>query len=95
MEKAPEQQQEPITVLEVLRLVWEAEHFPCLGNGDIDVAIELERRALERAGHAVSEPNDPPGLRHCMMALLNGVGHEDRDEIMTCLDVLFDPEYRW
>ncbi len=95
MEKL-EQPQHKVTVLEVLRMVWQADHYPCLGNGDIDVAIGLEREALERAGQAVSEPNDPPGLRHCLTALLQpGLTSNDRDDVLTFLDNLFDPEYRW
>jgi hypothetical protein len=96
MEKMPEQQQEPLTVLEALRIVWKAEHYAIRGNGDVEVAESLDREALEKARYAVSEPNDPPGLRHCVTALLKpDLASDDRDDVMSFLDMLFDPEYRW
>jgi hypothetical protein len=59
-------------------------------------ADRLDREALETAKYAVSETNDPPGLRHCVTALLNpDLGRAARDDIMSFLDTLFDPEYRW
>jgi hypothetical protein len=49
-----------ITVCEVLRLLWKADHYPILGNHDAREATALTRDALDKASTAVSSPDDPP-----------------------------------
>jgi hypothetical protein len=54
--------QAPITVREALRLMWEADRYPILGNGDWRVAEGMESEALERAATAVREPRRSAGV---------------------------------
>ena len=49
----------PMTVRDVLPLVWQADAYPILGNEDMPVALRMERAALEHAETAVSSPDDP------------------------------------
>ena len=49
-----------ITVREVLRLLLEADSYPCLGNDDWRVADRMEAEALRKADTAVPFPDDPP-----------------------------------
>ena len=49
-----------ITVDEVLRLLWEAASYPCIGNEDWRVAARMEAAALAKVESAVASPDDPP-----------------------------------
>jgi hypothetical protein len=58
-----------VTVREVLRLLLEADSYPCPGNEDWAVAARMEAAALAKAETAVASPDDPPefalGCRPC------------------------------
>jgi hypothetical protein len=58
-----------ITVREVVRLLWEADSYPRLGNEDWGAADRLEAAALEKAAIAVSSRDDPPEFRRWLEAL--------------------------
>lgn len=47
---------QPLTVREVPHLIWEADRYPCLGNGDIQIADLLEEEALAKACDAIPQP---------------------------------------
>jgi len=58
-----------ITVREVLRLLLEADSYPCPGNEDWAVATRMEAAALEKAATAVASPDDPPEFARWLEAL--------------------------
>jgi hypothetical protein len=39
-----------ITIRDVIRLLWEADSYPCIGNEDWPVAARMEAAALAKAG---------------------------------------------
>jgi hypothetical protein len=58
-----------ITVREVLRLLLEADSYPCLGNEDWAVAARMEKEALRKAETAVASPDDPTEFGRWLEAL--------------------------
>jgi hypothetical protein len=85
--------QAPITVREALRLMWEADSYPILGNEDWRVAERMESEALERAATAVQGPDDPPEFAAWIAALRNPkLSADERDDILSAIYDLFDPE---
>jgi hypothetical protein len=58
-----------ITVRDVLRLLWEADSYPCIGNEDWTVAAGMEAAALAKAATAVASPDDPPEFGRWLGAL--------------------------
>jgi hypothetical protein len=83
----------PVSVRDVLRLVWEADGYPCLGNGDVRVAQRLEDEALAKASGAVSSPDDPPEFMQWLTALQDpSLRNPERYRILDALYELFDPE---
>ena len=82
-----------IIVREALRLLWEADSYPHLGNGDIPVAALLQEEALAKAASAVSSPDDPPEFSIWLATLQDeAVSCDTRESAMTALYDLFDPE---
>jgi hypothetical protein len=53
---------ETITVRDVLRLLWEADCYPRIGNHDWVVGAAMEEEALGKAATAVPSSDDPPGF---------------------------------
>ena len=51
-----------IPIREVLRLLLEADSYPCTGNDDWRVADRMEAEVLRKAATAVPFPDDPPNL---------------------------------
>ena len=47
---------QPLTIREVLHLIWEADRYPCPRNGDIQIADLLEEEALAKARDAIHQP---------------------------------------
>jgi hypothetical protein len=83
----------PITVREALRLIWEADHYPILGNEDWRVSAALAKDALEKAATAIPCPTDPPEFMGWLTTLLDqSAPAEDREAAMSALYDLFDPE---
>ena len=83
----------PVTIREILRLLWEADRYPCLGNGDNRAADRLERDALDMAVRATPCADDPPEFAIWLNALCGqALSHDARDTIMEKLYDLFDPE---
>jgi hypothetical protein len=58
-----------ITVREVIRLLLEADSYPCPGNEDWAVAARMEAAALAKAETAIASPDDPPGFARWLEAL--------------------------
>ena len=54
---------------EVIRLLWEADSYPRLGNEDWPVAARMEAAALAKAETAIRSPDDPPEFAHWLEAL--------------------------
>ena len=78
------------TVRKVLRLLWEADRYPHLGNEDNRAAALLEQEALVKAPRAVSCPGDPPELAHWLAALQDrSLPNPARDAVMAALYDLF------
>jgi hypothetical protein len=61
-----------ISVRDVLRLLWEADSYPCIGNEDWAVAAGMEAAALAKAATAVASPDDPPEFGRWLGALRGG-----------------------
>jgi hypothetical protein len=86
----------PLTRQEALRLIWQADCYPILGNEDWKASAILAEEALAKAEHAIAGPDDPPGYALMLAALRNPKLHaDDRDDILVVLHSLFDPEDRW
>jgi hypothetical protein len=82
-----------LTVRDVLRLVWEANCYPCLGNGDDKIAQRLEDEALAKVDAAITSPDDPPEFSQWLSALRDpSLRNPERDRIMDAIYSLFDPE---
>ena len=61
--------EQTVTVREVLRLLLEADSYPCLGNEDWAIAAGMEALALENAKNAVASADDPPQFGQWLEAL--------------------------
>lgn len=91
--KASRRSAAPITMREALRLLWEADHYPILGNEDWRASATLEQEARIRAATAKPSPDDPPEFGPWLAALLDeSVPECDREAVMSALYELFDPD---
>lgn len=83
----------PLTLRDALRAIWEADKYPILGNEDWRAAATLSAEALEGAAKAVPASDDPPEFAQWITALRDPqVPRGMREEIMSALHDLFDPE---
>jgi hypothetical protein len=83
----------PLTMREALRGIWQADKCPILGNEDCREQAILEAAALDRAATAVPAPDDSPEFGQWITALRDPqVPRDVREEIMSALHDLFDPE---
>ncbi len=83
----------PVTIRDVLRLRWEADIYPHLGNEDARVAQRLEAEALALAATAKASADDPPEFGRWLAVLSDpNVTPASRDVVMHALYDLFDPE---
>jgi hypothetical protein len=79
-----------ITVREALRLLWEADSYPRLGNADWPEAARMEAEALRKAETAVASPDDPPEFARWLEALQNrDLPMDDREEIHCAIHDYF------
>jgi len=77
---------ETITVREALRLLWEADCNPCIGNADWAVAAALTDEALANAKFATPSADDPPEFAVWLAALRNpDLSVDEREEIYWAL----------
>ena len=82
----------PITVREALRLFWEVDRYPILGNEDLRASIRMEKEARARAATAKASPDDPAEFGRWLAALCSErLGSDEHDDIMEGLYALFDP----
>ena len=80
----------PVTVREVIRLLWEADSYPRLGNEDWAAADRLEAAALEKAATAVPRPDDPPEFACWLGALRSAdLTTNEREEIYSAIHDYF------
>jgi hypothetical protein len=80
-----------ITVRDILRLLLQADSYPCLGNGDWRVCDLMEADALKLAVRALSSPDDPPEFGRWMKIVLKpGVSRLEREEVYCALHDFFD-----
>ena len=79
------------TVRDVLRLLLEADSYPCLGNDDWRVAARMEFEALRKADTAVPSPDDPPEFG-CWLEILRrpGLQNPEREAVYSALHDYFD-----
>ena len=71
-----------VTVREVIRLLWEVDSYPCLGNQDWATAARMEAAALEKAATALGSPNDLPEFGLWLRALQRrNLSTDEREEI--------------
>jgi hypothetical protein len=83
----------PLTMRDALRLIWDADRYPILGNEDARVAMRMSAAALAQAERAVPVPGDPPEFPAWITALLNPrLPKGERDDIMSAIYNLFDPD---
>jgi hypothetical protein len=84
---------EAITVRDVLRLLWEADCYPRIGNHDWVVAAAMEDEALAKAVFAKPSPDDPPEFAVWLAALrCRDLSVGDREEIYWALHDYFGAE---
>ena len=83
-----------VTVREVLRLLLEADSYPCPGNEDWAVAARMEAAALAKAETAVASPDDPPEFALWLQALRRRpkLPLNEREEIYWAMHDYFDEE---
>ena len=82
-----------ISVREVLRLMWEADRHPILGNHDRHEAEALDKKVRTLAAEAVSSPDDPAEFVGWLAALRNPeLSNGQRERILGTLYDLFDPQ---
>jgi hypothetical protein len=80
-----------ITVRDVIRLLWEADSYPCIGNEDWPVAARMEAAALAKAATAVASPDDPPEFGRWLGALRGGsLTTNEREEIYWAIHDYFE-----
>jgi hypothetical protein len=60
-----------ITLREVLRLLWESDCYPRIGNHDWVVAAAMKDEALAKAEFASPSPDDPPEFAVWLAAVRN------------------------
>jgi hypothetical protein len=83
----------PITVREVLRLLWEADCYPRIGNHDWLVAAAMENEALAKAVFATPAPDDPPEFAVWLAALRSReLSVNEREEIYWAIHDYFGAE---
>lgn len=83
----------PITVGEALYLIWQADHYPILGNEDLQASRRLEEEALSKAANAIPEAADPSEWAQWLAVLLSpSSSGDERENVMSALYDLFDPE---
>lgn len=83
----------PLTVYQALRLIWEADCYPILGNEDWRAAEALERDALARAARAVPGPGDRAEFVDWLAVLQNpSISNPGRESVMEKLHDLFEPD---
>jgi hypothetical protein len=81
---------ETISVREVLRLLWEADCYPRIGNHDWVVGAAMEDEALAKAEFAVPSPDDPPEFAAWLVALRNrDLSVDEREELYWALHDYF------
>jgi hypothetical protein len=84
---------DPITVRDALRLFWDADRYPILGNEDRRASDRLEVEARAKAADAIAQPDDPPEFARWLAALRDrSLPNPARDAIMEALYDWFDPE---
>ena len=82
----------PVTVREALRLFWEVDRTPILGNEDLRASIRMEKEARARAATAKASPDDPAEFGPWLAALCSErLSSDEHDDIMEKLYTLFDP----
>ena len=82
-----------ITLQEVLRLLWEADCYPRIGNEDCRIADRMKAEALRRAEIAIASPDDPPEFALWIAALRKpSLSPDEHEEIYGALHDYFDPE---
>jgi hypothetical protein len=80
-----------ITAREVLRLLLEADSYPCLANEDWPVAARMEEAAIEKGATAVASPDDPPEFGRWLEALQRrDLSVNDREEIYWAIHDYFE-----
>ena len=78
-----------VTVREVIRLLWEVDSYPCLGNQDWATAARMEAAALEKAATALGSPNDLPEFGLWLRALQRrNLSTDEREEIYWEIQII-------
>jgi hypothetical protein len=84
-----------IPIREVLRLLLQADSYPCLGNDDWRVADRMEAEAFKKAAAAVPLPDDPPEFGLWLDTLRKpGLQNPEREEVYAALHDYFDEATR-
>jgi hypothetical protein len=81
---------ETTEVREVVRLLWEADSYPRIGNADWSVVDRMGAAALEKAATAVGSPDDPPEFARWLEALRTAdLSAHQREEIYWAIHDYF------
>jgi hypothetical protein len=82
-----------ITIREVLRLLWEADCYPRIGNHDWMVAAAMKEEALAKGKFVTASPDDPPEFAVWLAALRNpNLSADDLEDIIGAMHDYFGGE---
>jgi hypothetical protein len=83
----------PLTLRDGLRLIWQAAKYPVLGNGDYQLALAEDAKALERAATAIEGPDDAPEFALWIEALRDpDLPGYQREDIISAIYDVFEPD---
>lgn len=83
----------PVSTRKVIRLIWEADSYPILGNEDIPVSRRLMAAAMAEIGMAVPSVDDPPEFALWLAVLQRaGASLEEREDVIWAIHDFFRAE---
>jgi hypothetical protein len=81
---------EPTTVQDVIRLLFEADTYPRMSNHDWTVAARMEAEALQKVTTAVPCPDDPPEFTRWLQTLQrSGLTEYEREKVYDAIHDFF------
>lgn len=86
-------EQPPTTIRDVLLKVLAAYQYPCLGNGDFAVSLQLEKEALQCAEAIAPSDEDPPEFARWLAVLRSPkASNDEREAVYFAMLDHFQPE---
>lgn len=86
-------EQPPTTLRDVLLQVLAAYQYPCLGNGDFAVSIQLEKEALQHSEAIAPCADDPPEFAQWLAVLRSPKSsNAEHEAVYSAMLDYFQPE---